>query len=109
MRHDSLRRLRPALAAAALAATTLALTSSPASAHDPACAGYKGVANHGEHVITDYVLGAVVGGEELESWPPTGGLGDVVGTEGGAALPGGPGPAYHFLVGAPPGASFCVP
>jgi hypothetical protein len=25
------------------------------------------------------------------------------------ALPGGPGPAYHFLVGAPPGASFCVP
>jgi hypothetical protein len=108
MRHDSTRHLRPALAAAALAATTLALTTSPASAHEPACAGYKDVANHGEHVITDYVLGSVVGGEELESWPPTG-IGDVVGTEGGAALPGGPGPAYHFLVGAPPGASFCVP
>jgi hypothetical protein len=33
----------------------------------------------------------------------------VVGKQGGAALPGGPGPAYHFQVGAPPGASFCVP
>jgi hypothetical protein len=109
MRNHSLRRLRPVLAVAAAAGATLAVTASPASAHDPACAGYKDVANHGEHVISDYVLGAVVGGEEVESWPPPGGIGDVVGSQGGAALPGGPGPAYHFLVGAPPGASFCVP
>lgn len=101
--------LRVVLGAAVVAATTFAMTGSPASAGEPACAGYKGVANHGEHVITDYVLGAVVGGEELESWPPPGGIGDAVGDQGGAALPGGPGPAYHFVVGAPPGASFCVP
>lgn len=109
MRHDNLRRLRPTLAAVAVATATFAITASPASAHDPACAGYKDVANHGEHVISDYVLGAVVGGEEVESWPPPGGIGEVVGSQGGAALPGGPGPAYHFVVGAPPGASFCVP
>ncbi|HEX6246609.1 MAG TPA: hypothetical protein VFZ64_01945 [Nocardioidaceae bacterium] len=106
MRHNS---LRATFAAAAFAVAIVTLTGSSASAHEPACAGYKGVANHGEHVITDYVLGAVVGGEELESWPPSGGIGDVVGDQGGAALPGGPGPAYHFEVGAPPGASFCVP
>ncbi|HSJ22420.1 MAG TPA: hypothetical protein VK964_17780 [Nocardioidaceae bacterium] len=109
MRRDSLRRLRPALPAAAAAMAALAITASPASAQEPACAGYKDVANHGEHVISDYVLGAVVGGEEVEAWPPSGGIGDVVGPQGGAALPGGPGPAYHFQVGAPPGASFCVP
>jgi hypothetical protein len=112
MRHDDMRRVRPALAITAIATittATLGFTVGPAAAHEPACAGYKGVANHGEHVISDYVLGSVVGGEELPAWPPTGLLGEVVGGQGGAALPGGPGPAYHFQVGAPPGASFCVP
>jgi hypothetical protein len=79
----------------------------PAGA-SPTCEGYKGVANHGEHVITDYVLGAVVNDNDLSEWPPTG-IGEVVGEDGGAAVPGGPGPGWHFDVGAPPGASFCVP
>jgi hypothetical protein len=93
------------LIVAVLAATGLA---TPAAA-DPTCEGYKGVANHGEHVIEDYVLGAVTGGTDLETWPPAGGLGDTVGTDHGAELPGGPGAHYHMMVGAPPGASFCVP
>jgi hypothetical protein len=109
MRHDHTRRVRAALAVGAITTATLWFNGGAAWAHDPACAGYKGVANHGEHVISDYVLGSVVGGEELPAWPPTGLLGQVVGKQGGAALPGGPGPAYHFQVGAPPGASFCVP
>lgn len=92
----------------ATAAAALTLVGGPASAVEPTCAGYKGVANHGEHVITDYVLGAVSGGGELSAWPPTGGLGGTVGEQGGAVVPGGPGPGFHFDVGAPPGASFCV-
>lgn len=75
-----------------------------ASAHDPTCSdvGFLGIEVHGQHVVRDYVMG---GG--LESWPPKGG---VVGaaTKGGAALPGGPGPAFHFANGVAPGASFCT-
>ena len=79
-----------------------------ASASGPTCEGYKDVANHGEHVIEDYVLGAVDGGPVVDDWSSKGGIGDVVGPAGGAAVPGGPGPGFHFIVGAPPGASFCV-
>lgn len=107
MRRRLLRRV--GLPVAAVAAAALVLVESPASANEPTCAGYKGVANHGEHVITDYVLGAVTGGAELEAWPPAGGLGGLVGEQGGAAVPGGPGPGFHVQVGAPPGASFCNP
>jgi hypothetical protein len=82
--------------------------ASPAAA-GPTCEGYKGVANHGEHVIEDYVLGAVTGGPEVASWPPAVGIGETVGASGGAELPGGPGAHYHMVVGAPPGASFCLP
>ncbi|HEU0236468.1 MAG TPA: hypothetical protein VFR14_08520 [Candidatus Limnocylindrales bacterium] len=75
-----------------------------ASAHEPTCSdvGFLGIEVHGQHVVRDYVMG---GG--LESWPPKGG---VVGaaTAGGAALPGGPGPAFHFANGVAPGASFCT-
>ncbi len=57
---------------------------------------------HGQHVVRDYVAG---GG--LAQWPPAGGLGQIVGGRG-AALPGGPGPAFHFANGFAPGASFCL-
>jgi hypothetical protein len=80
-----------------------------AFADGPTCEGYKDVANHGEHVIEDYVLGAVEGGPVIDDWSTKGGIGDIVGTAGGAAVPGGPGPAFHFTHGAPPGASFCNP
>jgi hypothetical protein len=96
-----------ATSVAVVAVAAVALSMSAASA-EPTCQGYKGVANHGEHVITDYVLGAVVNDNELAAWPPTG-IGDIVGAQHGAAVPGGPGPGFHFTVGAPPGASFCVP
>ena len=56
---------------------------------------------HGMHVVRDYVMG---GG--LTDWPPKGGVvGDA--TRGGAFLPGGPGPGFHFPNGIAPGASFC--
>jgi hypothetical protein len=100
--------MRGRLAGAAATVVLVLALASPASAA-PTCEGYKGVANHGEHVINDYVLGSVAGGPELEAWPPAGGLGDTVGGSGGAAVPGGPGPGFHFVMGAPPGASFCVP
>jgi hypothetical protein len=80
-----------------------------AAADGPTCEGYKDVANHGEHVIEDYVLGAVDGGPVIDDWSSKRGIGDLVGTAGGAAVPGGPGPGFHFTVGAPPGASFCNP
>jgi hypothetical protein len=97
------------VAAAAVTAISLGAVAAPTpAAAGPTCEGYKGVANHGEHVIEDYVLGAVIGGPDVETWPPSGELGEVLAGNGGAALPGGPGAGYHLLVGAPPGASFCV-
>lgn len=96
------RRLQLAVGAAAIA--TLALAGAT-SAHEPTCAdfGPLGISVHGQHVVRDYVAGA-----GLASWPPAGGLGEVVGGQG-AALPGGPGPAFHFVNGFAPGASFCLP
>lgn len=100
-------RIRAAVVAASVAGVAVGLAATTAGAA-PTCQGYKDVANHGEHVITDYVLGGVVNDNELAEWPPTG-IGEVVGDQHGAAVPGGPGPGFHFAVGAAPGASFCVP
>lgn len=75
-----------------------------AAAGSPTCSdlAFLGIEVHGQHVVRDYVMGG-----ELTEWPPKGG---VVGaaTAGGAALPGGPGPAFHFVIGVAPGASFCT-
>ena len=49
----------------------------------------------------DYVIGDAVSG-----WPIAGGAGQYVGGRG-AAVPGGPGPGFHFPNGFAPGASFC--
>jgi hypothetical protein len=78
--------------------------TAPVAASDPTCADLMGIANHGEHVLGLYVVG---GSLALGYWPPTGGIGDLIAGEG-AALPGGPGPTFHFLNGFQPGASFCV-
>ena len=59
------------------------------------------IANHAQHVIGDYVTGVL---HENQAWPPNG----AVGGGDGAALPGGPGPGFHFPNSAPPGASFCT-
>lgn len=96
------RRIFAATVAAALA--VLGLTS-VVGAHGPTCADFDalGISVHGQHVVRDYVAG-----DGLDQWPPAGGLGTIVGGRG-AALPGGPGPAFHFANGFAPGASFCLP
>lgn len=93
---------------AVLAASTV---PGAASAHeDPACAGVFGsdLQVHGQHVVGDYVtgLGGIGGGLE---WPPKGQVGSAVQENGGALVPGGPGPGFHFTIeGLAPGASFCI-
>ncbi len=94
------------LALAALLASALTLgASSIVSAHgDSTCDNLFGYP-HGYHIVADYVTGVgseFLGGEGI-SWPPR-----DVNAAGGAALPGGPGPGFHFDIGAAPGASFCT-
>lgn len=80
-------------------------TIGTASAHDTAtCGGLFGEV-HGYHIVADYVTGEgseLLGGPGIE-WPPT-----EYNAAGGAALPGGPGPGFHFGLGVAPGASFCT-
>lgn len=92
------------MAAGALAAAAVLVAgAAPASAGTPTCSDTLGIATHGQHIVGDYVTG--VGHEDL-SWPPAGGVGEVIAGEG-AAVPGGPGPGFHFPNGFAPGASFC--
>jgi hypothetical protein len=78
-----------------------------ASAH-PACSEEVGIAVHGEHIVGDYVTGLGGIGPGGIEWPPAGQVGAAVQVNGGAAVPGGPGPGFHFTIdGLPPGASFC--
>lgn len=86
----------------ALSLATPILLASPASA-SPTCSAELGINVHGQHVVGDYVTG--VGRANLP-WPPRGGVGEAVAGHG-AAVPGGPGPGFHFVHGFAPGASFC--
>jgi hypothetical protein len=71
----------------------------------PTCSGTLGIATHGQHVVGDYVTGT---GHDSLGWPPSGNdVGDAIAGEG-AAVPGGPGPGFHFPNGFAPGASFCL-
>ena len=91
------RRLVMMLAVVAILMGVMA----PASAADPTCSGTFGGALgvvHGQHVFSDYATGDVV------VWPPAG----QANAAGGAAVPGGPGPGFHFPNGFAPGASFCL-
>ena len=96
------RRFQLALGAGLLAT---AASAGAVSANEPTCADFEalGIGVHGQHVVRDYVAGT-----GLAQWPPAGALGEIVGGSG-AALPGGPGPAFHFANGFAPGASFCLP
>lgn len=92
--------------AAIMAASLTLLLAGAASAHgEGTCSELLDGRPHGYHIVADYVTG--IGSEFLGgpgiNWPPT----DVNGA-GGAAIPGGPGPAFHGLLGVPPGASFCI-
>jgi hypothetical protein len=96
--------MRRIILAAAAVAALLGAAVAPVAAHEATCSGSIGSEVHGQHVLGLYVVG---GSLNYDSWPPTGGVGQYVAGEG-AALPGGPGPAFHFLNGFAPGASFCT-
>lgn len=97
-----MRRLAAGLLAAGAATVAVTVAGlSPAGA-GPTCAATLEIAVHGQHVIGDYVTGT-----HDVAWPPAGGVGAATGGSG-AALPGGPGPAFHFENGFAPGASFCL-
>ncbi len=66
---------------------------------EPTCSDTLSIANHGQHIVGDYVTDD---GHVALGWPPAGKVGGSP-----AFLPGGPGPAGHFP-GVKPGASFCV-
>lgn len=91
-------------------AGALIITGSAASAAspgngEPTCSDTLGIDVHGQHVVGDYVLG--IDHEDME-WPPNDvSVGETVSSNGGAAIPGGPGPGFHFEFGFAPGASFC--
>ena len=71
----------------------------------PTCSDTLGIAVHGQHIVGDYVTG--IGSDTLD-WPPSDqSIGQVVADNGGALIPGGPGPGFHFPNGFAPGASFC--
>ena len=94
-----------------VALAAAALTAAPASAHgDATCADAfgSGIVVHGQHIVGDYVTG--LGGifDDGLQWPPAGQVGAAVKANSGAAIPGGPGPGFHFgIEGLAPGASFC--
>lgn len=67
----------------------------------PTCSSTLVSEVHGQHVVGDYVVG------NGTAWPPAGNVGQAVGGSG-AAVPGGPGPGFHFPNGFAPGASFCL-
>jgi hypothetical protein len=86
-----------------MVAGAMSAAALPAAA-DATCSdvGFLDVQVHGQHVVRDYVV------EGQIDWPPAGGVGSAVAGEG-AAIPGGPGPGFHFPNDVAPGASFCNP
>jgi hypothetical protein len=114
-RQGKMKRLVLGFGAIVLA-SVLVLGMAETAAADPTCAGVLGsdIQVHGQHIVGDYVtgLGAVLPGQSgyvlLDEWPPAGQVGEAVQENGGALVPGGPGPGFHFLNGVAPGASFCL-
>ena len=98
--------MNKSIAAAAVALTGLAFSVSPAGAGAPNCVEFfdtnfqADIANHGQHILGDYVTGI---GHDAD-WPPSGQVGEVLGGNHGALMPGRSGILQH---GASPGASFC--
>jgi hypothetical protein len=99
--------MKRTLLAAAVVSLVIATSSglAGASPEGPTCSGTLGIEVHGQHIVADYVTG--IGHMDLD-WPPSGGVvGQTVGSNGGVAIAGGPGPGFHFPNGFAPGASFC--
>ena len=91
---------------ALVAIFSLATSGSTASAA-PTCSNVLPIANHGQHILGDYVTGV---GHVSQDWPPNDGVVGQAVAGSGAALPGGPGAGEggHFDGGVKPGASFCT-
>jgi hypothetical protein len=99
--------MKRTLLAAAVVSLVIATSSglAGASPEGPTCSGTLGIEVHGQHIVADYATG--IGHMDLD-WPPSGGVvGQTVGSNGGVAIAGGPGPGFHFPNGFAPGASFC--
>ena len=97
--------MRRIISTVALGGAFLMATATAVAAHDPTCADFDalGIVVHGQHVVRDYVTGG-----DLVGWPPAGGAVGAAIAGSGAAVPGGPGPGFHFPNGFAPGASFCL-
>ena len=83
----------------------LGVAGSAGARQAPTCSDELGIANHGEHVLRDYV----VGGQD-QAFPYNGrSIGSALAGRG-AAVPGGPAAGGHFNAEEPvaPGASFCT-
>lgn len=99
---------RPLLSAVLAAACSLGVAGVAAADDGSTCSNLLGYP-HGYHILADYVTGLgseFLGGPGIE-WPISGGAGQYIAGDG-AYLPGGPGPGFHFVIGAAPGASFCT-
>jgi len=99
------RILSKIICGAGITLAAIAMMVAPAGAARPTCSGTLGIAVHGQHIVGDYVTG--VGAGAL-GWPPSGGVVGQTVAGSGAAIPGGPGPGFHFPNGFAPGASFCL-
>lgn len=88
---------------ATMAIAGIQLVGGTAFAGTPTCSEQLGIANHGQHIVGDYVSGL---GHEGE-WPYNGSVGSTIAGEG-AAMPGAPAAHGHFGAGIAPGASFCT-
>lgn len=98
--------IRKIFGGAAVAVAGLAIVGVPASgAGEPNCVEFfaetfgADIANHGQHIVGDYVTGTW----HDRGWPPAGGVGSTIGGSG-ALAPGQSGIQQH---GFSPGASFC--
>ena len=87
----------------AIGIAILCIASGAGARQAPTCSDELGIANHGEHVLRDYVVGS-----EDQAFPYNGrSIGGALAGRG-AALPGGPAAGGHFDAGVAPGASFCT-
>lgn len=97
-----MRRTTSRAAAVLLAVALLSMAAAGTATAAPTCSEEMGIDVHGQHIVSDYVVGDHV------TWPRDGGnVGSAI-AGGGAALAGAPGPKGHGLIGAAFGASFCV-
>ena len=100
-------KVRLLVTAGAVASMAFMSIGGPAGAAEgsPTCSDTLGIEVHAQHIVGDYVTGI---GRDTLGWPPNGQVGDTIGGSG-AVVRGGPGPAFHFVEGFAPGASFCLP